>query len=367
MNPLNQPMILDEKRLIKKVSLKLIPFLFILYIVAYLDRVNVGFAKLQFNAALGFSETVYGFGAGIFFLGYFLFEIPSNLILERVGARKWIARIMVTWGILACAMMFTWNAASFYTLRFLLGIAEAGFFPGMILYLTYWFVSAERARMVALFMTAGALSNVVGAPISGVLLKIEGWGLAGWQWLFLLEGLPAVLLGFVVLNYLPDGPEKARWLTEPEREFLLDRREAERQKKTAHDNHSLAAALANPRVWLFSILYFMLAMSSYGVTFFLPQIVKTGFHLTDQQTGMVGNLTAIPYLFAAVFMVLNGLHSDKTGERRFHVAGSALISAVGFFVSSTQLNSPWLSLLFLSVACMGIWGCLLYPSPSPRD
>src|SRR6185437_7218457 len=213
----------SEGAALYKVTRRLVPFLFLLYIVAYLDRVNVNFAQLQMKQALGFSDSVYGLGAGIFFLGYFLFEVPSNLILERVGARRWIARIMLTWGLVAMAMVLMRHAASFYSLRFLLGLAEAGFFPGIILYLTYWFTAAERARIIALFMTATALSSVIGAPISGALLSLHRFGLAGWQWLFLLEGLPAVLLGGVVLYYLTDRPEQATWLTPAERSWLVGR------------------------------------------------------------------------------------------------------------------------------------------------
>src|SRR5262245_29611860 len=258
----------------QKVTRRLIPFLFLLYVVAFLDRVNVGFAALQMKADLGLSDAVYGLGAGIFFLGYFLFEVPSNLILERVGPRWWIARIMISWGVISSCMMFVRGEAAFHSLRFLLGVAEAGFFPGMILYLTYWFPSAERARAVALFMTATAMSGVVGGPVSGALLEMDGiGGLAGWQWLFLLEGLPAIALGFVVLAVLGDRPEDARWLEPQERSWLVARLAAERETVAAHHGTELRRAFADLRVWWLGLLYFALVSGIYGVSLWLPQIV----------------------------------------------------------------------------------------------
>ncbi|HZP82340.1 MAG TPA: MFS transporter [Chthonomonadaceae bacterium] len=346
----------SEGAILRKLTGRLIPFLFLLYIVAYLDRVNVGFAKLQMNQALGFSEQVYGFGAGIFFLGYFLFEIPSNLILERVGARRWIARIMFTWGLLAMAMAFTRSAFSFYSLRFLLGLAEAGFFPGIILYLTYWFTAAERARIIALFMTATAISNVIGSPISGALLTLHGLGrLDGWQWLFLLEGLPAVLLGFVVLLYLPDGPQQARWLRPEEREWVTERLEIERRYKESLGHFTLRKALGNPMVWRLSLLYFLLVVGMYGITLWMPTIIK---NFSGLQNWQVGLLAAIPYIGAAVGMVLNGQHSDETGERRKHIAIPAFIGAAGLAASAVPNLSPGLTLVALVVAAPGMWATL---------
>src|SRR5215510_3735648 len=226
---------ISERELLAKISLRLIPFMFLLYIVSYLDRVNVSFASLQMNAALGFSARIYALGAGIFFIGYFLFEVPSNLVLHRVGARLWMARILVTWGIISSAMMFVKGTTSFYILRFLLGIAEAGFFPGMILYLTYWFPAEARGRAVARFMTATAMAGVIGGPVSGLLLKMDGIaGLAGWQWLFLLEGLPAVILGFVTLAYLPDSPKSATWLSAEEKEWIETKLAAEHTHVSQH-------------------------------------------------------------------------------------------------------------------------------------
>ncbi|HZO90381.1 MAG TPA: MFS transporter [Chthonomonadaceae bacterium] len=347
---------ISERVVLGKATRRLIPFLFILYVVAYLDRVNVGFAKLQMGRALHLSDTVFGAGMGIFFLGYFLFEVPSNLILERVGARRWIARIMISWGLIAMAMLFTRDKASFYGLRFLLGLAEAGFFPGIILYLTYWFTAAERARVVALFMTAGTISQVIGSPLSGLLLTVNGHGLAGWQWLFLLEGLPAVLLGFVVLAYLPDGPQTARWLSADEKAWILGRLEAERQSRIQR-HFTLREAFTHPAVWLFCLLYFTLALTSYGITFWLPQIIQKAFHLGKEQTAQVGWLAAIPYIAATVGMVLIGMHSDRTRERRWHVTLSALTACVGL-VLSALLHSPVPILLAFTVATLGVWGML---------
>ncbi len=340
---------------VSKARRRLIPFMFLLYIVSYLDRVNVGFAALQMNADLGFSATVYGFGAGIFFLGYVLFEIPSNLILARVGARLWIARIMITWGLISSATMLVEGPASFYTLRFLLGAAEAGFFPGMILYLTYWFPAAERARTIALFMTATALAGVVGGPLSGALLSMHGLGgLAGWQWLFLVEGVPAVALGLVVLGYLTDRPEHADWLTAEERAWLADH--VAREQQLVHERHRLTMrqAFTNGRVWRLCLVYFAIVVGFYGISFWLPQIIKGLSGLDDWLVGLV---SAIPSLVSAIAMVVVARHSDETGERRWHVAGPALVATIGF-VASASVRSPVMALVALSVAASGVWGAL---------
>src|SRR5215831_130467 len=266
---------ISERELIAKISLRLIPFMFLLYIVSYLDRVNVSFAALQMHEALGFSAEIYSLGAGIFFLAYFTFEVPSNLILHRVGARLWIARIMITWGVISSAMMFVKGPTSFYVLRFLLGAAEAGFFPGMILYLTYWFPNDARGRAVAQFMTATAIAGAIGSPISGLLLQLNGvGGLGGWQWLFLIEGIPSILLAFVTLAYLPDGPGKAQWLTVDEKKWISDRLEAERAYSSGPLHYSPGTAMTSSRVWTFAGIYFAIVMGFYGITFWLPQIVK---------------------------------------------------------------------------------------------
>lgn len=345
---------LSESALLARVRRRLIPFMFLLYIVSYLDRINIGFAAVQMNRDLGLSPAVYGFGAGVFFIGYFLFEVPSNLIMERVGARLWIARIMITWGLISSAMMFVRGPVSFYALRFLLGLAEAGFFPGMILYLTYWFSSRERAGAISLFMTAVALAGVVGGPISGALLTMTGvGGLAGWQWLFLLEGLPAVLLGFVVLLYLPNGPADARWLTPAERTFVLGRVRAEGERSEG-SHQTVRSALASGRIWLFSLSYLGIVSALYGISFWLPTILQGLSGLSDFTVGV---LSALPYVAAAVGMVLVGRHSDSTGERRWHVAGSAFIGAAGFLLSAAT-SSPAPALAAISVAALGIFAAM---------
>jgi ACS family tartrate transporter-like MFS transporter len=347
----------DEGQVLAKIRRRLIPFMFLLYIVSYVDRVNVGFAALQMNQDLGLSASVFGFGAGIFFIGYFLFEVPSNLIMERIGARLWIARIMISWGLVSAGMMFMTGQTSFYTLRFLLGLAEAGFFPGMILYLTYWFPRRDHARAIALFMTANATAGVVGGPISGALLTMHGMGgLAGWQWLFLLEGLPAVALGLVTLAYLPNGPQDAAWLTDRERQWLQERLAADRatHTETAQHNRAIRQVFTNSRVWTFCALYFLIVLGLYSISFWLPQILKG---LSGSSDFLVGVLTALPYIVAAVGMVWIGRHSDRHGERRWHVAGPALLAALGF-VLSTQTTVPALALVSISLAALGIWGSL---------
>jgi MFS transporter, ACS family, tartrate transporter len=346
---------ISERELLRKITLRLIPFMFILYIVAYLDRVNVSYASLQMNDALGFSPEVYALGAGIFFIGYFLFEVPSNLIMHRVGARIWMARILVTWGILSTAMMFVRGAVSFYVLRFLLGVAEAGFFPGMILYLTYWFPSHARGRAVARFMTATAIAGAVGSPISGLLLEMKGvGGLDGWQWLFLIEGFPAVLLGIITLVYLPDGPARASWLNTDEKKWIATTLERERKETASHGDHSMQAAFGSARVWTFALIYFAVIMSFYGVTFWLPQIVKAFSGATDL---FVGLIAAVPWLGATIGMVLLSRSSDASGERRRHVAFSAIAGAAGL-AAAGLFHNPVLELAALSLAALGIWGTL---------
>src|SRR5438034_64517 len=339
-----------------KVTRRLIPFMFVLYVVAYLDRINVGFAALQMRQDLGFTDTVYGLGAGIFFIGYFLFEVPSNLIMHRVGARVWMARIMISWGVISAATMLVRGATSFYALRFLLGAAEAGFFPGMILYLTYWFPAAEQARAVARFMTATAMAGVVGGPISGAILVGLGGrgGLAGWQWLFLLEGLPAVAFGLAVLVYLTDRPEMADWLAPEERRWLAEHMGREHAERQARHGYGVVQALAHRRVWLLGLLYFALACGVYGVSFWIPQIIEGFGGLGDLAVGMV---SAVPYLAAAIGMVVVGAHSDRCGERRWHLAGSAFVGAAGL-LASASVTSPVGSLLALSLGALGVWSAL---------
>jgi ACS family tartrate transporter-like MFS transporter len=350
-NPLKQS---DEvaRSTLAKVTRRLLPFLFVLYVVCFLDRVNLGFAALQMNQDLGFSPAVYGLGAGIFFLGYILCEVPSNLILARVGARKWIARIMITWGLIASAMMFIRGPLSLYGFRFLLGAAEAGFFPGIIYYLSNWYPAAERARAIARFMVAIPISSVVGGPISGALLGLDGrLGLAGWQWLFLLEGLPAVLLGFVVLACLTDRPEEARWLMPAERQWLTTQLNEEREQRERRHGLSVLQALGNPTIWQLGVLILLCnAFGVYVLGLWLPQIVRSLSELSDF---MVGVVTAVPNLVAAVAMVLVGAHSDRSGERLLHISASATAAAVGF-AGSAYLHSPVLVVLALSVAAAGL-------------
>src|ERR1700761_2466689 len=333
-----------EKRVIRKVMWRLIPFLIVCYFVAYLDRVNVGFAKLQMNQAVGLSEAAFGLGAGLFFIGYFLFEVPSNLFLERVGARVWIARIMITWGLVSAAFAFIPaisaatglpNEGLFYGLRLLLGACEAGFFPGIIFYLTLWFPAVYRARVISLFMLAVPISSIVGAPISGVLLGVTGWGMQGWQWLLILEALPSVAVGIGVLCYLTDFPRQARWLQQDEIAWLEDVQASERRNKESVERLSLWQALTDPRILLCALVYFFIQAGNYGVAFFLPTIIK-GLGATNTQTGF---LTALPFVFGAIGMVLFGLHSDRTMERKRHVAVAFLMSTVGFGLAAL-VQSP---------------------------
>jgi MFS transporter, ACS family, tartrate transporter len=340
-----------EERVIRKVSWRIVPFVALCYFVCYLDRVNVGFAALTMNKDLGFTATVFGWGAGIFFFGYFLFEVPSNLALERFGARLWIARIMLTWGVLSAAMSLIWNETSFLFVRFLLGAAEAGFFPGIILFLTYWFPAAYRARMVGRFMAAVPISTVIGAPLSGLILGLDGvWGLRGWQWLFICEGVPTVLLGLVVMFYLTDGPHKAHWLEADERRWLTDRLLRERMVREAHAKHSLWQALKHPRVLVLSLVYFGNAAANYGLGFWLPTIVKN-FGISNLETGFV---TAIPYVIGAFSMVLWPLLSDRMQERKWNTALAFLVTAAGL-AASTWFPNPVQKIGILCICAIGLF------------
>jgi ACS family tartrate transporter-like MFS transporter len=334
-----------------------LPFLFLLYLVNILDRVNISFAKLQMLDDLNLSEVIYAWGAGLFYVGYLTFEVPSNLILHRIGARRWISRIMISWGLVSAAMMFVQGQWGFYALRFLLGVAEAGFFPGIILYLSYWFRAHERARAVALFMTASPLAGVFGHPLSGAIMQyLKGSaGLAGWQWLFLLEGIPAVVLGVVVWCYLTDRPAVAHWLTPVERDWLSDRIGEEELLRVAHHGLSRLQTMAAPRVWLLIALYFTVAVGSNGFGFFLPTIVKSQF--SEQKEFVIGILSAVPNLAAVVGMVVIGIHSDRTGERRRHVALSACLAAIGW-TTIALAPGPWVALLGLALAQIGMMSML---------
>ncbi len=339
----------------RKVSLRLIPFMVLLYFVAFLDRVNVGFAALTMNKDLGLTATVFGNGAGIFFIGYFIFEVPSNVALEKFGARMWIARIMITWGIISGLMALTKGPISFYTLRFLLGIAEAGFFPGMILYLTYWFPSAYRAKIVGCFLLAIPISSIIGAPISTALLGTSILGMKGWQSLFILEALPALVLGVVVLFFMTDKPEKAHWLTPAERDWLSRVLQAERKTRESVHHYTLGQALMNPRVVLFGLMYFGIVIGLYGFSFWLPQIIKGFGGLSNWQVGLI---TMIPSAFAAATMYLWGRHSDKTGERVWHVFLPAIIGGTSLAISGFLTGTPALALVALTIGAMGIYAAL---------
>lgn len=334
----------------RRIGWRIIPFLILCYFVAYLDRVNIGFAQLQMKGDLGFSDAVYGLGAGIFFLGYFLFEVPSNLILHRVGARVWIARIMITWGLISALTLFVTTPTQFYVMRFLLGVAEAGFFPGIILYLTYWYPAARRSQMTAWFMSAVPLSGLIGGPVSGWILHHfhgqHGW--AGWQWLFVLEGLPAVVLGIVTLFYLDNGIKHAKWLNADEKNALQHALDQEAQTKPAH---SALQGMADPRVWLMALIYFSVVIGLYGLSFWLPLLIKsTG--VTDPLT--IGWLVALPYGVSVVAMILVGRSSDKRHERRWHVAIPALIGAVGLVLSTLWSTDTTLAMVALTLATVGI-------------
>ncbi|MDY7578846.1 MFS transporter [Herbaspirillum sp. RTI4] len=339
-----------EEATYTKITWRLMPILFLCYIASYLDRVNVGFAKLQMLNDLQFSEAVYGFGAGIFFIGYFIFEVPSNIILHRVGARIWIARIMLTWGIISGAMIFVNSAPMFYFMRFLLGVAEAGFFPGIILYLTYWFPANRRGKITALFMTAVPLSGVIGGPLSGWIMKaLPGVaGLTGWQWMFIIEALPSIILGIVVIFYLQDRIADAKWLTAEEIKLLETNIKAE---SSAEKEVSLGKMFANPRVWQCALIYFCFVMGLYGVGFWLPTIIKTT-GVTD--TFQIGLLSAIPYAITAVVMVFIGRSADRHRERRWHVAIPALVGSIGLILSTIYDHNTGLAIVSLTLAAIGI-------------
>src|ERR1700687_898020 len=352
-----------EVRTIAKVARRLVPFLIVCYFIAYLDRVNVGFAALTMNQDLGLSQTAFGFGAGIFFIAYFIFEVPSNLLLERFGARKWIARIMLSWGILSGAMAFIPAIAraaglgseySFYLLRVLLGVAEAGFFPGIIFYLTLWFPAEYRARIVGYFMAAIPLSTVIGAPISGVLLYLHGGlGLAGWQWLFIIEAVPAIILAGVVFFYLTDRPADAAWLLADERKWLAERLTLEQKQREAVHSYTVAGALVNARGVGVRLGYFRAVATNYGLGFFLPQIVKA-FGLSTFMTTVVA---AAPYAVGLVAMVWWGRRSDRVAERRFHTAFPLFVAAAGIAVS-TMFDDPTLKMISLCVGGFGVFAHL---------
>ena len=320
-----------EKRTLRKITWRIVPFIMILYLIAYIDRVNIGFAAITMKEDLGFTSSILGFGAGIFFLGYFLFEVPSNIILHKVGARIWIARVMVTWGIIAGGMAFVESSTSFYVMRFLLGVAEAGFFPGIILYLSFWFPARNRAGVIALFMAAAPIATAIGSPISAALLEMHGiMGLAGWQWMFLIEALPAVILGVVVFFYMTDRPEKATWLKQDEREWLVKTMQSESAGKDNQQHHSILRGLANPRVLALALVYFGTSAGLYTLGIWAPQIIKE----LGVSSMTVGLLNAIPPIISVVAMILWSRHSDKTNERTWHVALACITAAIGLVIAA---------------------------------
>jgi sugar phosphate permease len=351
-----------EAKTYHKVDVRLLPFVFLCYILAYLDRVNVGFAKLQMLKDLGLSDAAFATGAGIFFIGYFFFEVPSNVLLKKFGARTWIARIMISWGIISSCMMFVKGVWSFYALRCLLGLAEAGFFPGIIFYLTLWYPSKLRSTRTAWFVSAIAVSGVIGNPISGWIMdRLSGaMNLAGWQWLFLAEGIPSILVGFWVIFYLESGIEEAKWLTSEEKSLLANKLVAEDQQKT---EHKLIDAFASGKVWVLCAIYFTLMIGLYGIAFWLPTIVKA-FGLKGYLD--VGLITAIPYGVAVIGMIILSHHSDKTGERRLHYVLNVTAGAIGLILSGVYASQPVLAIIFLSIGTLGVIGSmpLFWPLPS---
>jgi len=353
----------DGRALYAKITRRLIPYLFLLYIVAFIDRVNVGFAAMDMKRQLHFSNTVYGTGAGIFFLGYALFDIPSNLVLRRVGTRLWIARIMITWGIVAACMMFIHTPLSFYALRFLLGVAEAGFVPGMLLYLTFWFPSHERAQAVAKFMTATSLAGVVGGPISSALLKLDGLGgLSGWQWLFLAEGIPTVLLGISVLFVLKDGPEEAEWLHPHEKLWLERELERDRALYGAGEHHAFLDVFKMPVVWMLAGVYVIIQIGVYIVNLWMPLILNSLAdgavgHVAGADASLIARYATVPYVLAAIFTVIIGWSSDRWNERRGHLAGCMALTAIGFAWTAVAPNVT-VALCALCLASIGLWSTM---------
>jgi MFS transporter, ACS family, tartrate transporter len=351
-----------EAALIKKIAWRILPLILIAYCIAYLDRANIAVAALTMNKDLGFSAFTYGLGAGIFFLGYFIFEVPSNLILERVGARRWIARIMFTWGILSAACAFVTGPTSFIVVRFLLGVAEAGFFPGVLLYFTYWFPARFRGRITAMLFLAGPTANALSNVAGGALLEMNGvLGLRGWQWVFISEAAPAVILSFVVLRKMIDRPSQANWLKPDERQWLEKELEGERAEVEAQGRLTLGKALMDPRVVALSAIYFLSVTAGYGTTFFLPQIVK-GLGMSNFMTGLA---SAIPYLIGMIGLLLWGWSSDRRGERRWHLIAASVIAAIGFSLAGVAGNSFW-SLPAICLAVIGIYGTrpTFWPLPS---
>jgi MFS family permease len=340
-----------ERETMRQVTWRLIPLLMLGYFCASLDRANIGMAATTMSPALHFSNAQFGFGAGIFFLGYLIAEIPSNLILDRVGARRWIARILVTWGIVSGLTAFVWNGWSFYSVRFVLGLAEAGFFPGVLIYLTWWFPARYRSRMVAWFMSAGVFSQILGPPVGGLLMRLDGlFGIAGWQWLFIMEALPSVVTGLLVLRLLTDRPTAAAWLRPEARDWLERRLAAERAQQEAVRTFTLGQAFGSPKIWLLTFVEFGHQYAGYGLVFFMPLIVKG----LGVERDLIGPIAAIPYLFGFVAMIAWGYRSDRTGERVWH-AGSTLF-VVAAATAACELIGPAHPVLLMVVLCIAVIG-----------
>jgi MFS family permease len=342
-----------EQSTLRTVTWRIIPFICLLYLMNILDRTNVGFARLRMQGDLGLSQATFDLGYGMFYVGYILFEVPSNLLMKRVGARLWIARIMISWGLISAAMMFAHDIWTFYSLRILLGIAEAGFFPGIILYLSYWFPDRERAKMTAFFMMAIAFANVFGSPLSGLIMdRFDGaQGLHGWQWLFVLEGLPASLVGVAVLFYLNDSPRDARWLSDKQRTWLIDRMADEERVRLEEHGPDRWQAMLQPRVWLLIAIYFTVAVGTNAGAAYFPTLIKAQYQAATNF--QIGGLTALPHLCALVVMSLVSISSDRSGERRWHLAASATTAAIGWSIVAWE-PSPAGAIFGLCVAQAGM-------------
>ncbi|WP_434777079.1 MFS transporter [Neisseria sp. Ec49-e6-T10] len=342
----------EQKEIFRKVTWRLIPFLVFLFVLAWIDRVNVGFAKLAMLEDLKFSEAVYGFGAGIFFIGYFLFEVPSNLLLEKIGARLTLARITILWGITSIGMAYAHSEMIFYTLRFLLGVFEAGFFPGVVLYLTYWFPAKQRAKINGMFMTSFAIAGVVGGPIAGFIMETMVGGIGGhanWQWLFIIEGIPSVIAGIFVLLYLPEKPANAKFLNQKEQQFITAEIAKEGKDPTKHS--SLKSIFTQKKVWYCTAIYFCIVSGNATIAFWTPSVVKS---LGINNNLMIGLVSAIPFIVGTIAMLFNGAHSDKTGERRYHCAFAALIAGIGLFATGLFMDNIYLAMFSLTIASAGI-------------
>lgn len=346
-----------ERSTIRKLTARLIPLLFIIWFVNYLDRVNIGFSALQMNQALNLTPPMFGFAAGIFYVGYILFEIPSNMLMRRFGARRWIARIIFTWGLVSVAQAAINSPYQLYSARFLLGVAEAGFLPGVMYYLTCWFPAEYRAKAIGQVYSANTLSIVIGAPLSGLVMSMADQmaGLAGWKWMFIVEGAPAILLGIVTFFYLTDRPADASWLSDPEREWLVARMEEDRKSAERLGTASFREAMSKPIVWLLGLLYFSIGIGFFGVSVWLPQVIRQMSNLSLVQIGFVN---AIPFLLGTIAMLANGKHSDRTRERRWHLVIPLGIGTIGLILSAMTSANPLLSFLFVCIATTGIVGAL---------